>query len=104
MPRGSGGGRLVKKSGLLFTALYLKQCASSLRQAYGGVFTPPSLLPFPVSLTRSGFPRIIPYFHLHLIYKRDERSDREVQVYCRSFHLQKFENSRNRLTRKCLRA
>ncbi|XP_054789352.1 photosystem II D2 protein-like [Prosopis cineraria] len=38
--------RLVRKSGLFFTALY--QCSSSLQRAYGGDKTPHSILPVPV--------------------------------------------------------
>jgi len=48
--------RQHRKSGTLFTALYLKQCAVSLQQAYAGSESPKTLLPFPVSLTRSGYP------------------------------------------------
>lgn len=55
--------RLVRKSGFLFTSLYLKQCSSSLQMAYGGIPKPPELLPVPVSLNRSGYPCIIPRFH-----------------------------------------
>lgn len=54
--------KLVKGSGLLFTALYLKQCSSSLQTAYGGIRRPHDLLPVPVSLSRSGIPSIIPPF------------------------------------------
>ncbi|KAI3670754.1 hypothetical protein L2E82_53744 [Cichorium intybus] len=36
------------------------QCSSSLQMAYGGIPKPPELLPVPVSLNRSGYPRIIP--------------------------------------------
>ncbi|KAL4317821.1 hypothetical protein GQ457_18G011820 [Hibiscus cannabinus] len=53
-----------RRSGALFTALYLKQCAVTLQQAYGGI-TPYHIhtkLSVPVSLTRSGYPRIIPSF------------------------------------------
>lgn len=35
--------RLVRRSGMLFTALYLKQCSSSLQIAYGGIYTPRQL-------------------------------------------------------------
>lgn len=42
--------RLYKKSGPLFTALYLKQCASSLQMAYGGDKRPHERLPVPISL------------------------------------------------------
>lgn len=52
--------RLVRKSVFWFTSLYLKQCSSSLQMAYGGIPKPPELLPVPVSLNRSGYPRIIP--------------------------------------------
>lgn len=45
--------RQHRKSGTLFTALYLKQCAVLLLQAYAGSESPKTLLPFPVSLTRS---------------------------------------------------
>ena len=45
--------RLCKGSGMLFTALYLKQCSSSLQTFYGGIKRPHDLLPVPVSLTRS---------------------------------------------------
>lgn len=48
--------RLVNKSGPLFTALYFKQCSSSLQMAYGGVKRPHEFLPVPISLTRRGFP------------------------------------------------
>ncbi|KAK8694766.1 hypothetical protein V6N13_072311 [Hibiscus sabdariffa] len=44
-----------RRSGALFTALYLKQCAVTLQQAYGGI-TPYDIhtkLSVPVSLTRS---------------------------------------------------
>ena len=51
--------RLNRKSGPLFTALYLKQCSLSLQQAYAGVRNKNSLLPVPVSLSGSGYPRII---------------------------------------------
>lgn len=44
--------RLSKKPGMLFTALYLKKCASCLQQAYGGKTYKPGLLPVPVSLTK----------------------------------------------------
>jgi hypothetical protein len=77
--------RLARGSGLLFTALYLKLCASSLQIAYGGIRTPPGLLPTPVSLTRSGFPRIIPKHHRQQMRRRDERADLLVKVYLSFF-------------------
>ena len=79
--------KLGKRSGWLHVALYLKQCASSLQKAYGGVPFKPDLLPVPVSLTRSGYPRIIPPFHRLEIYKKNERSDLLVKVYLSFFSL-----------------
>lgn len=81
---------LVRGSGLLFTALYLKQCSSSLMTWYGGVPTSPSLLPVPISLTRGGLPRIIPTFHRKMMRRRDEKADRLVQVYFSFFGLAKL--------------
>ena len=77
--------RIGRKSGWLHCALYLKQCASSLHKAYGGVKDHHDLLPVPVSLTRS--PRIIPSFHRQLL--RDERADVLVQIYLSFFTLSK---------------
>lgn len=56
---------------------------------YGGDKYVPSLLPVPVSLTRSGYPRIIPSFHRNMIYKRDEKADLLVQCYLSFFSLSK---------------
>lgn len=77
-----------RKAGLLFTALSLKQCGSSLQKAYGG---DPStgLLPFPVSLTRKGYPTIIPSFHRKMIYSKDEKADMLVQLSLSWFSLAK---------------
>lgn len=78
-----------RRSGALFTALYLKQCTVTLQQAYGGItpydiHTKPSV---PVSLTRSGYPRIIPSFHRQQIYKRDDKADMLVKLYLSFFSL-----------------
>ena len=59
----------------------------SEEKAYGGVPFKPDLLPVPVSLTRSGYPRIIPPFHRLEIYKKNERSDLLVKVYLSFFSL-----------------
>lgn len=67
------------------TALYLKQCSSALMQAYGGKKRNHSLLPCMVSLTRSGFPRIIPAFHRRKMKVGDEEADRLVQTYLSFF-------------------
>ncbi|KAK7326271.1 hypothetical protein VNO80_33088 [Phaseolus coccineus] len=66
---------LGRKSGWLFCAFYLKQAASSLMMAYGGdEFVHPDNA-VPVSLTRSGYPRIIPSHHRRIILKKDEKAD-----------------------------
>lgn len=82
--------RLVRKSGLLHCALYLKQCSSSLQQAYGGTKHLPQLLPVPIALTRSGLPTIIPAHHRRAIRVGDERSDRLVKLYLSWFTLSKL--------------
>ena len=79
--------RLGRKSGWLHVALYFKQCASSLMTAYGGVKTPPQLLPVPVSLTRSGYP--IPSFHRIMMYVKDSHADLLVKLYLSFFSLSK---------------
>lgn len=61
--------------------LYLKQAASSLMMAYGGdEFVHPDNA-VPVSLTRSGYPRIIPSHHRRMILKKDEKADMLVKFY-----------------------
>ncbi|KAG4911395.1 hypothetical protein JHK82_044116 [Glycine max] len=66
---------LGRKSGWLFCAFYFKQAASSLMMAYGGdEFVHPDNA-VPVSLTRSGYPRIIPSHHRRMILKKDEKAD-----------------------------
>lgn len=82
--------KLARKSGFLFTALYLKQCGSCLQTAYGGVHTPPSQLPVFVALNRKGFPTIIPSFHRRKIIKRDDEADRLVQLYLSFFTINKI--------------
>lgn len=69
--------RLGKRSGWLFASLYLKQCASSLQKAYGGNHVPEQL-PVPISLTRSGYPTIIPSFVRHEMRRHDDRADKLV--------------------------
>lgn len=44
-------------------------------------FYPSYALSVPVSLTRGGYPRILPRFHRLLIYKRDDRANRLVKMY-----------------------
>lgn len=72
---------LGRKSGWLFCAFYFKQAASSLMMAYGGdEFVHPDNA-VPVSLTRSGYPRIIPSHHRRMILKKDEKADMLVKFY-----------------------
>lgn len=77
--------RLGRKSGWLFVALYLKQCSATLMQFRGGNTPVDRNLSVPVSLTRSGIPRIIPTFHRRMILRRDEKADRIVQYYLSIF-------------------
>ena len=73
--------QLNRRSGPLFTALYLKQAATCCKQAYAGVSQSHSLLPVPLSLTRSGYPKIIPSFHRKMIMKKDQKADLWVHIY-----------------------
>ncbi|GLT64411.1 hypothetical protein SLA2020_369080 [Shorea laevis] len=79
--------RIGKKSGWLYTALYLKQCSISLKIAYGGVFQKNVPLSVSVSLTGSGYPRIIPAFVRKTILRRDRRSEIAVQLFLSFFTL-----------------
>lgn len=70
---------LVSRNGSLSTALYLKQCRVALQMAYGAdEFTYSS---YPISLTRTGYPRIIPTFHRVKIRQGDSHSDSLVRLY-----------------------
>lgn len=81
--------RLCKKSGFLFTALYLKQCSASLMTYYGtSDKVVPTLLPVPVSLNRAGLPRIIPADFRKIISQRSEKSD--IVVNLSAFSLSKI--------------
>lgn len=80
---------LRKKSGLLYTALYLKQCSVALQRAYAG--NPiDSSASVSVSLTRSGYPRIIPVRHRHIISCHSDRSDYLVRLYLSWFGLSRI--------------
>ena len=77
---------LGRKSRYLYLhlALYLKQCTTCLMTAYGGVNRPNGSLSVPVSLTRSGYPRIFPSF---MILRKDDSADVLVRLYCSFFSL-----------------
>lgn len=83
---------LKKKSGLLFTALYLKQCGVALQRFYA-LEDRSSLkhqrFDVSVSLTRSGIPRIIPKVHRRRIRLKDDRADYLVKLYLSWFSLAK---------------
>ncbi|GKV52605.1 hypothetical protein SLEP1_g59181 [Rubroshorea leprosula] len=76
-----------RKSGWLFTALYLKQCSIHLKIAYGGVYVKNTPYPISVSLTGSGYPRIIPAFVRRTILLRNRRSELAVQLFLSFFTL-----------------
>lgn len=82
--------RLGQKSGWLFVALYLKQCSSSLQMAITTIGHLETLLPVPVSLNRSGLPRIIPAFHRQCISCRSDKSYMVVRMYLSFFSLSKL--------------
>lgn len=97
--------RLVKKSGFLFAALYLKQCSTSLQMAYGsGIKHQPTQLPVPVALTRTGYPVIIPSYHRKMIRKRDEKADRLVQLYLSFFSFSKVIIAAKRLSKETFKS
>lgn len=72
---------MYRKSGPLFTALYLKQCSVALQRYYAGNRVDKEMLPIYVSLTRSGIPRIILVRHRHCISVGDDRADYLVRLY-----------------------
>lgn len=76
---------MVRKSSLLTTALYLKLCSVVLQRYYGPVIR--EKVSVAISLTRTGLPRIIPKYHRQVIRRRDDRSDRIVQLYLSGFTL-----------------
>ncbi|KAH0676529.1 hypothetical protein KY285_024330 [Solanum tuberosum] len=52
--------KLKRRSGFLYTALYLKQCTVSLQRYYAGYYSKNDTMSVPVSLTRCGIPKVIP--------------------------------------------
>lgn len=80
--------RLGKKSGWLFVSYYCKYASASLQRHYSGKKDIP-YQPFPISLNRSGCPRIIPPFHRLKIAKRDDYADMLVKFYMSVFSLTK---------------
>lgn len=75
----------VRNMGFLGTLLYLKQCSVCLMSVYGG--STRVELSCPVSLTGSGYPRIIPPFHRRKIYRKDATADSLVRFYLTVFAL-----------------
>lgn len=75
--------RMIRTSGLLFTALYLKECSTALMKYYASgrrVLDNNWSGPY-VSLSRAGIPRIIPSHHRHIliIMSGGERGDKLVR-------------------------
>lgn len=60
---------------------FISKTTTCCKQAYAGVSQSHSLLPVPVSLTRSGYPKIIPSFHRKMIMKKDQKADLWVHIY-----------------------
>lgn len=63
----------------------MKQCSIQLKIAYGGVFSKNISYPISVSLTGSGYPRIIPRHCRKVIYRRDGRADTMVRLFLTFF-------------------
>lgn len=82
--------RLKRKSGHLYTALYLKQCGVCLQRYYAGCASKGSPLSVPVSLSRSGIPRVIPSVLRKVISRRDSHADTLVRLYLSWFGLAKL--------------
>lgn len=82
--------QLKRKTNLLTVALYFKQCWVSLQRHYAGSFDRHEVLSVPVSLTRSGLPRIIPKKICWKILRRDEEAYRLVLLYRYLFGLSKL--------------
>lgn len=79
-------GKLVRGSGYLYTALYLKQATASLMKAYAGDKPREhSTLPLPISLNRAGYPTIIPSFHRKMLMRGGSKADVLVKVYLSFF-------------------
>lgn len=78
---------MKRKSGLLFTALYLKQCAVALQRYYADNPIQKETMSVSVSLTKSGIPRLIPVHHRYCIRCRDDRADYLVKLYLSWFGL-----------------
>ena len=81
---------LKQKSGFLYTALYLKQCAVSLQRYYAGNYHKGDLLSVPVSLTRCGIPKIIPAVLRKHVRAKSDRGDKLVKLYLSWFGLAKL--------------
>lgn len=77
--------KMGNTGGWLYCALYLKQCMASLKVAYGGEFDKTLPISTRISLTRKGYPRLIPPHARRVIYRRDERADKCVQMYLTFF-------------------
>lgn len=80
---------MVRRSGLLFTALYLKQCSTALMKYYasGRRCMDKNWSGTYVSLSRAGIPTITPYHHRHIIQNGGERADRLVRLYLSLFSI-----------------
>lgn len=97
--------QLCRKSGYLFTSLYLKQCSECL-MIYRGSITScdKSNLSVPVSLNGSGIPTIIPAFHRAMIARRDKKSDMLIQFYLSVFSINRLIPCTKRLSKDVFRS
>lgn len=79
--------RMSRKSGWLHVSIYCKYASAALQTAYVGEVRLHQ--PFPISLNRSGYPRIIPPYHRKVIAVGDDRADDIVKMYMSFFSLTK---------------
>ena len=81
--------KLKRRSGFLYTALYLKQCTVSLQRYYAGCYSKNDTMSVPVSLTRCGIPKIIPAVLRKHVRAKPDHGDYLVRIYLSWFGLSK---------------
>ncbi|KAH0743055.1 hypothetical protein KY290_031048 [Solanum tuberosum] len=79
------GVKLKRRSGFLYTALYLKQCTVSLQRYYAGCYSKNDTMSVPVSLTRCGIPKIIPAVLRKHVRAKPDHGDYLVRIYLSCF-------------------
>lgn len=78
--------KLKRRSGFLYTALYLKECTVSLQRYYAGCYSKNDTMSAPVSLTRCGIPKTVLRKHVRA---KSDHGDYLVRIYLSWFGLSK---------------